>query len=230
VPVRVAASLLLFPAALAGWFPWMAGWADVLHAGGRVYEGINALLILALALLAARLFCAPRAVAAAWSAAGLGAEGPAREGAVRLALSTANALSVFLLLAIAAVPFVLAAKLNLPVALRPALLHLLVVTAVALDVGAEVRARARGEVLVSVYPLHRVYAVEPALAALGKAGIAGHFRARYFRALEHFFGPYLPIEVMVPADRAEEAEAICARIARAEPAAAAAPAAEPVAS
>ncbi len=210
LPFSAASSVLLLPAILTGWFPSMAGWAGALHPGGGAFEGAYVILVLALSLLAARLFCAPRPVMAAWSAAGLDA--PEQESTVRLALSTANALSVLLLLAIAAAPLGLA-KLGLPVALRPALIHLLVVTAVVLDVAAEVRARRDGE-LVAVCPLHRVYAAEPILAALSRAGIRAHFRARHFRSMLHFFGPYAPIEVLVPAERAPQANEICARIAR----------------
>jgi hypothetical protein len=218
VPAQVAASLLLVPAGLVGWFPSLVVWAGALHPGSSAYQVANAVLVLALALLAARLFCAPRAVVAAWSAAELGADPPVQEGAVRKALSAANSLSLFTLLAIAIVPSLAMAWAGLLGG--KALVLLLVLVAVVLDVGTEVRARIRGEELVAVYPLHRVYAVEPVLAALAAAGIAAHVRGRYVRALWHFFAPFVPIEVMVPPGRAAEAEAICARIvqARAAPA------------
>ncbi len=66
--------------------------------------------------------------------------------------------------------------------------------------------------LVPACELHRVYAVEPALAALAAAGIPAFARTRHFRALSHFFGPYAPIEILVPLERAAEADALCANV------------------
>ena len=64
--------------------------------------------------------------------------------------------------------------------------------------------------------LYRVYAAEPALQALAAAGIPAFPRALRYRSLFHFFAPWAPVELLVPAERALEAEAICARVAVAE--------------
>jgi hypothetical protein len=50
------------------------------------------------------------------------------------------------------------------------------------------------------------------LDALAAVRITAFARTRYFRALFQFFAPYAPIEILVPPERAAEAEAICARI------------------
>jgi hypothetical protein len=87
-------------------------------------------------------------------------------------------------------------------------LELLVVACVALDVADELRLRLAHADLARVVVEHRLYAVGPALAALASAGIPTCTRARRHRALLSFWGPYLPLEVLVPADRAAEARAL----------------------
>ena len=79
------------------------------------------------------------------------------------------------------------------------------VTACARDLVAEWRAwRAHGE-LVSVWPLHQVYAGDPVVSALTAERIPVFLRGTAVRSLSPFFSPYVPIEVLVPADHAERA-------------------------
>jgi hypothetical protein len=82
--------------------------------------------------------------------------------------------------------------------------------AVVLDLAAELRARRKEPTLVDVWPLHEVALVGPALAALEKAGIFAHARAVHHRSLLQLFGPFVPIDLYVPAARAEEAQEILA--------------------
>jgi preprotein translocase subunit SecY len=77
--------------------------------------------------------------------------------------------------------------------------------AVGLDVTAEVRARRRHGELVPVWPEHRLYAVDGALALLERAGIPCLARSVHHRALWHFLAPFIPIQIMVQPPRAEEA-------------------------
>jgi hypothetical protein len=56
--------------------------------------------------------------------------------------------------------------------------------------------------------VHRVYEVEPALAALSAAGIPAWARGVHARSTLHFFAPYFPIELMVPPERSAEAHAL----------------------
>ena len=81
---------------------------------------------------------------------------------------------------------------------------LMLIAAIALDLVDEVRAR-RVE-LVAVWPLHAPLAVSDASARLAAAGIEHHVRSRRLRTLLWFFGPYVPMMVLVPADRAPDAE------------------------
>jgi hypothetical protein len=78
-------------------------------------------------------------------------------------------------------------------------------TAVLLDVIAEARALRRHGPLVAVWPEHRVRAVDEALSVLERAGIPALARSVHHRTLWHFFAPFIPIQLLVPAARGEEA-------------------------
>lgn len=93
-------------------------------------------------------------------------------------------------------------QLNLPYF---SLVPLVAVTAVVLDVGAEAAAIRRHGALVPVWPEHRLYAVDGALLALERGGIPSLARSVHQRVLWHFFAPFIPIQIMVPRERAEEA-------------------------
>ena len=76
-------------------------------------------------------------------------------------------------------------------------------TAVVMDLVGEWRARRYLADPVTVWLLHQVQAADLVLGVLAKAEIPAHARTRYHRALLYFFGPYLPIEIMVArSDRA----------------------------
>jgi hypothetical protein len=74
-----------------------------------------------------------------------------------------------------------------------------------MDLVAEWQARRRHGDLVSVWPLYRVQATDLALSALRGAGIDGHARGRYFRALFYFFAPFVAIAILVPSVHADQA-------------------------
>jgi hypothetical protein len=198
VPIHWTAALLSAPRLLATFLPASPGLSEV---AGEVWPYLWGAITLLLAWSCSRLFCAPAAVLGAYRrAAPVPLDGEAT-GAVEKALRRAHAWSLLLVVGpvIAGVPL-------------DTLLGLPLVVAVALDLTAEAKARARGP-LVSARPLHRVYAVEPALQALASVGIEAFPRASRFRRLFHFFAPFAPIEILVPPERAFEAEAICARVA-----------------
>ena len=83
---------------------------------------------------------------------------------------------------------------------------LLFLTATLLDLRDELTAQRRG--LVGVWPLHSPVLATAAAAKLTAAGIDHHLNSRRTRALLWFFGPYVPIVVLVPADRAPDAERV----------------------
>lgn len=59
--------------------------------------------------------------------------------------------------------------------------------------------------LATAWSFHRTHGVAPALAALAAAGIPAHVRGLAVRRLHQVFAPYVPIEVLVPSDRVDEA-------------------------
>jgi hypothetical protein len=161
------------------------------------------------AVLFARLFCPADAVVGAFRRAGADGEDA---GGVRAALRAANRRSVAMVVGLV-LASELALLLDVPVRVgAQAVLLVAIVLAVAADLRGEVRARALHPALVCARPLHRVYAVAPALEALAAAGIPACARGRHYRGLFHFFAPWAPAEILVPPERAEEAAAICARV------------------
>ena len=83
---------------------------------------------------------------------------------------------------------------------------LFLVVATMLDAADEVRDRRRG--LIPVWPLHTPLVTDAVRHELAAAGIDHHLQASRLRALLWFFGPYVPIMVLVPPDRAPDAERI----------------------
>jgi hypothetical protein len=81
-------------------------------------------------------------------------------------------------------------------------------TAAIMDLIAEWRAFARRDDLVPTWPLHQLQLAGAVTAALTRNEIDVHARGLYLRSLLHFFGPFVPILLMVPADRRDEAAAI----------------------
>jgi preprotein translocase subunit SecY len=86
-----------------------------------------------------------------------------------------------------------------------------VVTAVALDAIEEWRFRRRHGPLCEVWRIHQLYAVSPALLILQAAGIAAHARSANHRTLLQFFGPFIPVSLLVPEHQAVKAEGLLRR-------------------
>jgi hypothetical protein len=89
---------------------------------------------------------------------------------------------------------------------------MVVLTALILDLIAEWRFRRLFPRASSAWPIHRVHAVAPALVVLERAGIPAHPRSLRQRTLYQFFGPEVPIDLMVPAEKLEEARALLAKL------------------
>jgi hypothetical protein len=88
------------------------------------------------------------------------------------------------------------------------LLGLVTVCAVALDLGAELRCRiAHGE-LVPVMRSQKPDDADDAVLALREAAIPAISQGATHRSLLHFFGPFVPVDVLVPREHAEQARAI----------------------
>lgn len=83
-----------------------------------------------------------------------------------------------------------------------------IVTALVMDLVAEWKARWRRGDLVAIWPLHRVQRVDLVMRALAVVGIDAHARGVHLRSLLHFFGPFVPVVVFVPAGHADEARKV----------------------
>jgi preprotein translocase subunit SecY len=83
-----------------------------------------------------------------------------------------------------------------------------VLTAAIMDLGAEWRMRRQHGPLVTLRPEHRVYAIDAMAQRLEAAGIPVLLRSALVRTLLQFFGPWVPVEIMVPGSRAAEARAL----------------------
>ncbi|MCB9655624.1 MAG: hypothetical protein H6729_15990 [Deltaproteobacteria bacterium] len=83
-----------------------------------------------------------------------------------------------------------------------------VLTTIIIDLVKDYDAFKRRPDLVPVWPIHRLYAVGPALHALRMEGIDAHARGFSHRSLYAFFAPFVPVEIMVPADDAEKARSV----------------------
>ncbi|RZO58527.1 MAG: hypothetical protein EVA89_18820 [Sandaracinaceae bacterium] len=77
--------------------------------------------------------------------------------------------------------------------------------ALAVDLWLEARWRSGHGEVAAVWPVHRVYEVGPILDALAAEGIDAHARAERYRSLLQFFGPYVPIEILVPTAQRDDA-------------------------
>jgi hypothetical protein len=79
----------------------------------------------------------------------------------------------------------------------------MVFAAVVLDLHDDLRAR-RAELVVA-WPLHQAQHAELVRRVLGDAGIECHLQASHLRTLLGFFGPFAPIDVLVPPGAVDEA-------------------------
>jgi hypothetical protein len=88
------------------------------------------------------------------------------------------------------------------------LVGLTLVTAAAMDLFSEWRARWRRDDLVPVWSLHQVERAEAVTSGLLHNGIDVHARGLYLRSLLRVAGPFVPIVLLVPSARRAEAIAI----------------------
>jgi hypothetical protein len=85
---------------------------------------------------------------------------------------------------------------------------LVVLTAIVRDIASTWRFTAAHGDVTSVDEFHRLYLLPIVLEHLESAGIPAHARSTGHRTLLQFFGPYVPVEIIVPTSRATEASAI----------------------
>jgi len=207
VPLSLAAWMLTVSATLAGYVPALAPLQEALRPGSLLYQKAFLVVAALLAVVLVAVFSAPSAVARSWEQ--LAGTGLAEAGQVaRQELSRANQRSVLFVVALAVLP-ILASEMGIPLAVSAGgLATVALAAAVVLDLIADVHTYSGPTPLAALRPLHRVHAVEPALAALRQAGIPATARSLHVRSIFHFFAPYAPVELLVPAECAEQATAV----------------------
>ena len=82
---------------------------------------------------------------------------------------------------------------------------LVLIPALALDLAGEFRARFRNPELVPVWDLQRPGSLLPLTEALANADIQCFVRGRYLRTLLSVVGPFVPMGIWVPKEKADEA-------------------------
>jgi hypothetical protein len=87
----------------------------------------------------------------------------------------------------------------------PNVAAVILATGVISDLARDWRAYERDPSLIPVWEIHQLYAVEPAMRLLKDKGIAAYAQALRARSLLQFFGPYVPVRILVPASEAASA-------------------------
>ena len=208
IPLVMASSLLSLPgyAAMFGSnsaFELQA-W---LNRGGVAFSVVHLTTVLLLTVLLSFAFNHPRRVLPLWQRVSNSNDTEKIRQTLSSSLTTAILRSLALL-------FVLWAALTvaaLPGAVFSAV-GLALLTALLIDMVAEHRARRQLPELVAIWPEHRPYAVELACRVLAAQGIRIHARNRLQRQMLQGFGPYVPIELMVPQGQAEQARALLSEL------------------
>jgi hypothetical protein len=167
-------------------------------------RAIQAALTAGFCLLAAWLFNRPRAVEEAWRRAGVADADPARiKDLVRAAFARSLAWSLAICWGLMAAEWICAdSRLTIRV------VNLTVVACVVMDVVGELRFRYAHGAVAGVWPVHRLYTLPGLLKALESAGIPAFPRGRRHRTLWNFLAPFVPVDILVPVEHANRAEAI----------------------
>lgn len=210
--VPLSALMLLEPLVLLAFttfwpsLPRAAGWTSI--SPFMQFPALTALVVINLSLLFGWLFNRPRNVSGVWQRY-LPEADDARSGSRwREALVPAIGGATAFLFVAGAGAF--SVEVDVPMYLTTRLLLVvgpLTCTAVLFDLFREWQMRQQRGELARVCSLQRVYEVAPVIERLRGAGIDAVARGYAYRALLHFFGPYVSIDVLVPADRLDEAKA-----------------------
>jgi hypothetical protein len=198
-PLTVGPALLALPASFAAFVPGLDGF-DLRNLNSTAFESISLMLMASLGVGFCFLYNQPRRVGPVWFKA---EPTEAQLGVVRLRLASSGVRGVALLLGVA---FVLRRSPAGASSIGGAIL--LYGTAILLDLAQEWRFRRRHPGLVAVWPENRVYAVQPLLRALADARLPAFPRGLHHRTMLQFFGPYVPVTILVPSDKAGSAERI----------------------
>jgi preprotein translocase subunit SecY len=206
-PLVLAASLLVLPASLRNVGLPLEGVANALAPGSTVYLTADLILVGGFGLLLARAFYPPGVVLRFLEELGGRVGRSLSCGRPELAASLQRAAfrSAALIAALPVLQHLLGRRLVLG-----GLVELLVLVMVLIDLQREWRTRRADPSLTVVWELHRLYAVAPIRALLEARGISVTVRGLQHRRLMFFFGPFVPVELLAPAARADEAASLIA--------------------
>lgn len=205
LPIGMATGLLTLPTIFSSFSDTPGALTGELHPGSLAYWGLLLLLTGFFGVLGGWLFNRPTLVGDAIARVTQADPDRAAEAA-RERLGAVTVVSVLFLVGLVAASGLLSRVVA--GALTVDLLSAVLLTALVFDLIREWRFRRRFPDAVPAWPIHRVYAVAPALLALERAAIPAHPRAVRFRSLYQFFAPEVPIDLLVPSSRREEARAI----------------------
>jgi preprotein translocase subunit SecY len=197
VPLTIVAHVLFVPVQLANLGLPLQRLADWLVPGrGYGYLSMNLLLSTGLGLLLSFLFYRPRTVFRFMEdldvSGATAASGEAGVRAIDRAVWKSAFLSVGFLWGLVLVGQGLSTK-----GLHMNLGAIVLLTLVALDLRAEWSAFRVCPQLIRVWELHRLYAVDTLAGHFADQQLEVHYRGLHHRSLLHFFGPYVPVELMV---------------------------------
>lgn len=205
-----AVAAMALPSLLAAWRP-EARWVEAqLRTSVAVYFGLFIFVAVDAALVVGVLSFRPRAVGRIWARWVPGVDEIGVVAAARALLPRALAVSVGLTVGLPFLMMVLNQVAALGVSSTVVLLVIVGACAFA-DVQDEWRALRRLGPLSSVWEVQRTAEVEPILHRLRGVGIEGHASSFLVRATQQFFAPWIPVRVLVPVARAEEARALLSK-------------------
>ncbi len=172
-----------------------------LEPGSLVDAVVYPSLLVAMGLLCVWLFNRPAAVAATWCRApGFGGDGRPALAASRVAFRRGASRAALFVGAMAVMSWY-----EERTQVTVDIMWLTVFACIGADLVGEWRFHRRHSNPVAVWPLHQTYTVGPALHALAAAGIPCFARALRHGALLSFWGPYVPVEIVVPRASARDA-------------------------
>jgi hypothetical protein len=193
-PLTVVPGIML----LASTLTWLH------HSGATwqvpVYPRATAVLIIVAAIPFAFMFNRPGRIVEAWKA--LSPNPP--EGIPVLKAVTLESV-LFIALAVAVQGWLVQ---RLGRGRVPNATPIILLTGVICDVMREWRADETDAQLTPIWEIHQVYAVAPAMRLLVAEGIQAFAGGLRLRSLLQFFGPYVPVQILVPADQAQAAYAL----------------------
>ncbi len=197
-PLVVTLSVLSMIATVVEFFQ-RGGAADAAASPLTIPWGFSWLASIGAAFVFAYLFNPPQRLAAAWRSLAPNASGESPRLSIVLPESA-------LFIAVVSGVYLLGRRYLGPFA--PECLSVLLLTAVYFDLSREGRARDVEPGLVPVWEIHQTYALAPALRFLEAQDIRVVAQGVHLRALLQFFGPYVPIRLLVPREQATRAYAL----------------------